>query len=266
MEALGLQKTIYNNGNGKIFYWIRRGEPCFVFIHGLLDSSSGFRKIIQNLPKEFGVLSIDLPGFARSPFPLEKIYYDLPVMAKTVADFLETIPEKKLVLVGHSMGGLVVQHIVAKYPSSKFRKIVLISSSSFPHPERDEMKSLLFPNTLKKIDILLGELYFQKPPELPIWVKFLLLQNWNSKPYRFLTENTLAHEEEVFFGNQSKKIKLPTLLLLGDFDRIVPKSLVQKLKRILKKSKLILIPNAKHAVHLERAEEVSKEILKFVQK
>lgn len=106
---------------------------------------------------------------------------------------------------------------------------------------------------------------YYETPELPGKIaRKALIRSWNELPNQFLTVNTLEREDEIFLGKRLREIKIPALIVSGKEDPITDVTMTKKLHSYLKKSKLVLLPEAKHAIHMEKPEELSLEINRYL--
>jgi 3-oxoadipate enol-lactonase len=259
--ALKQEKIILKNHHINSFT-NQKGETNIVFLHGLLDASFGFRKVIPFLDPMFKIRLIDVPGFGRSRLPSHKNLFHLDFFSNLIYEALRAKNLKDLVLVGHSMGGLLAQHIVLEDQKQdrRIKKLILISPGSAPHPERDEIRKLLFPTKKNEIETLLNELYHSQFPSPSNFILNTLIHSWNNKNYQFLAENTLERETDIFFGEKAKNIVIPTWIISGEQDIITPVRMVKDLHNWIPNSKLLILPNAKHALHLEYPDLIANEI------
>ncbi|MBF3371965.1 alpha/beta hydrolase, partial [Leptospira interrogans] len=139
-------------------------------------------------------------------------------------------------------------HVALRDREKRISKLVLISPGGIPHPQRDEMKELLFPKNENDLLKLIEPLYYETP-ELPGKIaRKALIRSWNELPNQFLTVNTLEREDEIFLGKRLREIKIPALIVSGKEDPITDVTMTKKLHSYLKKSKLVLLPEAKHAI------------------
>lgn len=86
----------------------------FIFIHGLGSSQNYYYPVIPHLTQSHRCITIDTYGAARSPYSHETI--TIAGIAEDVIGVLEALKAPKAVVVGHSMGGLVVMELGARYP------------------------------------------------------------------------------------------------------------------------------------------------------
>lgn len=258
-------------GGIEIFYLEKEGSeeyPPMVLIHGLLDGCYGFRKLVQHLNYPGRILIPDLPGYGRSKLPKISYLYQLDIFADILYYWLESMGLKNLVLCGHSMGGLVSQKMVLqdqKKPLPRIDRLILLATGGIPHPEREEMRKVLFPKSIVDVSRLLGYLYHSDFPE-PGWLaKKTLVHIWNGFENDSLAENTIRREDEIFFGEKAKEIKIPTLIVVGEEDELTTLSMMIEYKKWIEFSQLVVLEKTRHALHNERPEEVSGHINDFLE-
>lgn len=264
-KQLGLKQCFADIGGQKICYFESQnaGQPLFL-IHGLLDAAFGFRKIIPYLDAKYKLYVLDIPGFGKSKLPPIQYLYQVDIFSDMIYKVIQKLNLGNVILCGHSMGGLISQHIAIQ--DSKFKriqKLVLLASGGVPHPDRDTMRAVLFPADHEEVGRLLQHLYYQETPMPSKLIRKTLVHAWNSKEYKFLAENTIERENEIFFGAEAKKIKIPTWIVSGKQDIITSPEAMQTLKSYIRGSKLRLINHARHAIHLEKPKEVADIINKL---
>ena len=99
--------------------------PVVVLVHGIASSSVTFQNLVPLLEPSHRVISIDILGFGRSPTPPEATY----TMEEHVAALHATLRSLKLahpfVLVGHSLGSLIVSRYAAEHPDALTRLVLV---------------------------------------------------------------------------------------------------------------------------------------------
>ncbi|TGL22853.1 alpha/beta hydrolase [Leptospira bourretii] len=266
MKNMGGEPCFVAMGGHKIFYWKfgKGNKKPIVFLHGLLDESFGFRRVVKELLNDgYPLYVFDLPGYGKSKLPLVKYLYQIDVWADLLLECFQKLELKDICLVGHSMGGLTSQHLVLQDTQHLVAKLILLAPGGIPHPERERMRKILFPKTEKQVILLLRYLYGEEFPEPGYLFRHTLVTIWNEKPNEYLQENTLRREDEIFFDAKMKGIKIPTLILAGAEDEITPPFMMKKINSYIKKSKLVWIPKVRHAIHLEKPDVVAKNIRIF---
>lgn len=118
------------NVNGKsVFYTIDQNDDnpaktTALLIHGLGSSSCFYKSITPSLKSTARCISLDTPGSGLSE--LGKTEQSLPSIAQDAVGLLDELQvREKVVVVGHSMGGIVASYIAAEYPD-RVKGVVLI--------------------------------------------------------------------------------------------------------------------------------------------
>lgn len=94
----------------------KKYKNTVVFLHGIGNSGAAWDSVTAKLPDNVRVLSFDLLGFGRSPRPHWAIY-DVRTQARSVIATLVKLRLKgRVILVGHSLGGLVSVEVAKRYP------------------------------------------------------------------------------------------------------------------------------------------------------
>jgi 3-oxoadipate enol-lactonase len=119
-------------GNDGQLHAVRRGRgPSVVLLHGWACSHTVWTAVIDRLGDAYDSIALDLPGFGVSA-RLDGAF-SLADLATAVDNALESSGVTKAVVVGHSMGGMVAQHLYAKAPE-RVRGLVLCGTTSASGP------------------------------------------------------------------------------------------------------------------------------------
>ncbi len=234
-----------------------------VLVHGFLGTSKMWEPQINFFKNYFRVITPDLPGFGRSN--KAKSHNSIQSIANLILDCLEEKKIDKFNLLGHSMGGMIVQEM-AKKNGDKISKLICYSTG--PRGEmpgrfetvdqsRENFKKKgleLSAKNIAKTWFVLGEKakYFDicieegKQTSLETVDNALIaFKNWNGV-------NTL------------KNIKNETLIVWGDQDRSYNLDQVKTLEKKIQNSKLIIIKNCAHNAHLEQPHQFNNIIKNFL--
>lgn len=118
------------------FYAEDQGRgPALIFLHGFLENSRMWSKLMEDLPSTYRKISLDLPGHGRS----DNLAYvhQMEEMAELVMALVKHLRLKRFVLIGHSMGGYVALAFADKYPDY-LRALVMMNSNA--RADSDEKK------------------------------------------------------------------------------------------------------------------------------
>lgn len=248
-----------------------KNKPVLVLIHGFLSSSFSFRRLIPLLQHDFTVLSIDLPPFGKSE-KSTRFVYSYQNLASIVIELLELLHYSKVTLVGHSMGGQISLY-VAKQKPELVEKIVLLSSSGYL---KRLAKSLIYSSYLPFFHVIVKQRLAKQGVHqnlLNVVHDHSLIDQemidgytepfLDNRIFMALTK-MIRHREGDLSTEDVRSIEIPSLLIWGEHDRVVPISTGKRLHQDLPNSSFITLKNTGHLVPEERPEHVLEHILKFV--
>jgi 3-oxoadipate enol-lactonase len=255
---------IINVNQLDIFYFENniRGTPL-LFIHGWLGSTHEwiYQKFYFNSKNH--IIFLDLPGFGRSSKPHTE--YSIEFFTKIIVDFLDLLGHNEVVLIGHSLGGLIAQNITIQYPEL-VKKLILISTSAISSMSNN--KFLLFwvnlvfkfaynnflKSTLKRINSNgIENKEFRRQYKYALTIpKSVVLNSFNNMTFKFKKNKRIS---EIF---------QPTLILYGTEDKIITKSEIITLSNLIPNAELSIIQNSPHRVMVKSHERVNKLITEFV--
>jgi len=224
---------------------------ALVFVHGYLGGSPQWSEQVKAFSDEFHVITPDLPGFGLN----DKMEAPETIngLAQYVLDELDKVGVDRFHLVGHSMGGMIVQEMIAIAPE-RVDKLVLYGTGSIGNlPGRfetiEESRRRLKQEGVEATGRRIAATWF--------------LHRENSEGYEDCASIAVMAQQQAALSCLSAmehwsgvlalaRIESPTLVLWGDGDRAYQWQQTEKLWRDIKKSSLAVIPGCSHAVHLEK--------------
>ena len=117
-----------------IYYEISGEGPALVLLHGFLESSAMWERMIPVLSQNKTVISIDFPGFGKSG--IVDTVHSMELMANIVNQIIKRHFFKNISIIGHSMGGYVALAYCESYPESVANLILLNSTPEADSAER----------------------------------------------------------------------------------------------------------------------------------
>ena len=238
-----------------------KGKPL-ILVHGAGGTSAYWFNQLSELSKKLAVVAIDLPGHGKSA-PMER-KPTIELYAEHVATFVNRVKPGKVVLLGHSMGGLVAQQVALNHPEI-LEKLIIVDSSAKFAVQHDYVKSMRGEADFNPIEF--ASMFFS-PKTLRNTNIVTLLEQMTGGMATSFDPKVLADDFELTgkadLRNRLNEIAISTLIVHGA-DDIVPLQSARFLHENIKGSILEIIPDAGHVVMIEKPNEFNEIILRFVE-
>ena len=241
---------------------VGKGFP-FVFVHGYLGSSEMWNFQKEFFSKNCRVIIPALPGFGESHNV--KSLDSINKMARQVIDLLDQKNIDKFNLIGHSMGGMIVQEIT-KLIGDRVNKLICFATGSIGEiPGRFET----IDETREKLKKDGTEVSFSRVPK-KWFVKgdkdknYYLCKKAVKDVSLETADNALLAMKNWRGKEDLKNIKNETLIIWGDKDTSYNFDQVDTLKKNIKNSRLEIFKNCAHNVHLEQPDQFNNLLQKFI--
>jgi non-heme chloroperoxidase len=266
-----------NSGNINLYYEDHGAGRPVVLIHGYpLNGASWEKQIPALLAAGHRVITYDRRGFGKSSQPTTGYNYDT-----FAADLRELVTQLELgdvTLAGFSMGGGEVARYIGKYGSKGVRKAVFIASvppfllKTADNPEGvdggvfkgiqtaiEKDRYAFFGEFFKNFyntDVLMGQRVSEQAVQA----------SWNVAALSSATAS-LACVETWYedFRQDLERVDVPTLVIHGDADRIVPFGASgQRTAELIPRAKLVVVKDGPHCITWTHAEEVNRALVRFL--
>jgi non-heme chloroperoxidase len=266
-----------NSGDISLYYEDHGSGDAVILIHGYpLNGSSWEKQIRVLLDTGHRVITYDRRGFGRSSQPTTGYNYD--TFAEDLHKLITHLKLEKFALVGFSMGGGEVARYIGTYGSKGVTNAVIIGGippyllKTSDNPEgvdgsvfkgieqavaadRYTFFTEFFKN-FYNTDVLLGKRISEQAVQA----------SWNvaasASPTASLACVPTWHED---FREDLARIDVPTLVIHGDSDRIVPFTAAgQRTANLVKGARLVTIKDGPHNIAWTHAEEVNAALVEFL--
>lgn len=226
--------------------------------------------MVPLLAESFQVITFDNRGVGRTSKP--DMEYTTDLFAADVAALLQALGIDRTHIFGISVGGMIAQKCALNYPEMVDRLVLGCTMPNFFHlppaaedSERMQSSQLLPPDD--SVDVMLhlflSETFFQESPEQAAALKEIMLtEKMEQGEDAFLLQLGAAMGHDTL--EQVKAITAPTLVIAGDLDPMAPVANSRLLAEQITGSTLIEFPGVRHAFWVEKFEESSKLITKFL--
>ena len=240
--------------------------PTVLMLHGIGGGHLSFAPQVESFASSgYRAVAWDMPGYGHSA-PIEP--YTFKGLAERCITLIESLRCDQVVLVGHSMGGMVAQEVVARRPGLVSRLVLCGTSASFGKPDGEWQREFIAQRTApldagQTMAQLAEQLVPQMvgPGSLPEGVRLAqhCMSQVNPSTYRRALEALVTFDRRANLGN----IHVPTLLICGDHDESNP-SLSRTMHEKIAGSELVTIPGAAHLSSMEKPSEVTEAIARFL--
>jgi non-heme chloroperoxidase len=269
--------TITTKDGTEIYYKDWGKGPVVTFSHGWpLSSDAWDGQMLFLVQNGFRVVAHDRRGHGRSSQASSG--NDMDGYADDLAAVIEALDLKDATLVGHSTGGGEVVRYIGRHGTKRAAKAVLIAAvppimlktaanpEGLPMEVFDNMRSGLMKDRSQFYKDLATQFYGANRPGAKV-SQGILDQFWLWSMQAGLKNayESIKAFSETDFTEDLKKIDVPTLVMHGEDDQIVPvKDAAVKSARLIKGAKEIYYPGAPHGLTATLQDQVNADLLAFL--
>jgi pimeloyl-ACP methyl ester carboxylesterase len=252
-----------------------------ICVHGFGSKKETWIAQLSSLSEEFKVIIFDLRSAGKSDRP--NLPYNMEVLSNDIVGLMDYLNIDRAHFLGFSLGGMILQNFVLKYPKRVNKLILINTNAGLPDDKGIEM--------FKKVQLERIEL-IKQDPEKVLWrdiklgfdVKFRKQMEADPKKkfhgiwsvedlieYIKINPSTPQDIENQAYAVKShnaylklNQIKNKTLLISASNDKLCPLSAMLEIHRRIPNSIIKVIEGAGHEVHRSNAPEVNNIILNFL--
>jgi len=277
MEAFE-RRTAHIHGHEMTYRMAGEG-PAVLLIHGMAGSANSWKDALPALAAHHRVIAPDLFGHGRSAKAMGD--YSLGAHASSLRDLLAVVGIERATIVGQSLGGGIAMQLTYQYPELAER-LVLVSSGGLGREVGLILRLLSLPGTELVLQVGAPRFVRDKGNQ----ISQLLARNGIRAPrfaetwraYSSLAEPDSRHaflrtlRSVVDAGGQSVSARdrlyltavLPTLIVWGDADPIIPVEHGRAAHEAMPGSRLEVFPGVGHYPHAEAPERFAEVLLEFL--
>ncbi len=254
--------------------------PLLVLVHGIAGTGDVWREVLPELAENHSVLALDLLGHGYSAKPRGD--YSLGAFASGVRDLLVALGHRRATIVGHSLGGGVAMQFSYQFPE-RCERLALVSSGGLGRDVHLGIRAAALPGSdwvlpfisrpgLKgvgeRVNWGLGKLGLHVGSDVSEFARgYASLADAETRQAFLNTVRTIIDPggQRV---NASDRLYLsadmPTLLLWGQHDRIIPVTHAHKAHRQMPESRLVVFPDAGHFPQLDDPRRFVRTVEAFI--
>ncbi len=251
-------------------------EELILFLHGFTGSSEEWEDIAEKVDKRFNLAALDLIGHGKSQSPEDENFYSAGSIVEQINQTINLLTDKKIILVGYSMGGRAALSFANKY-QEKIKALVLESTSPGITSENlrtdriksdDELAKFIIDNPIEKfVDHWMNIDLFDSQKNLP-------RQKLNSIREKRIKNNPVGLANSLRgFGSgkmpplfdKLENIRVKTLLISGGLDEKFT-TINNNMLKFFPSAEHQIIRGSGHNTHLEKPDEYISVVNNFLKK
>jgi pimeloyl-ACP methyl ester carboxylesterase len=265
----------------RLHYRIGGEGPLLVLVHGITNSSASWEPVLATLARRFTVIAPDLLGHGDSAKPRGD--YSLGANASLLRDFMLALGHERATIVGHSLGGGIAMQFAYQFPD-RIERLVLVSSGGLGREVTALLRAVALPGAEFVLPLLASGPLVSAGTTISGWINrigvrlgsdvaamatgFASLQDIEARRAFVQTARAVidAGGQRV---NATDKLYLaeavPTLLLWGDRDPIIPARHGIRAHELMPGSRLRIFAGAGHFPHHDDPAGFAAAITEFVE-
>ena len=251
------------------------GDDALIFLHGIGGCAKVWQLQLDAFGDRYTTIAWNMPGYGGSP-PVPELTF--PVLADALGALLDTLPNKRVHVVGHSMGGMVLQEFLRSRPHGVTSVCLYATSPGLAQPETPEAieaararAQLFMERRIGPLDrgMTMREMAASMldqilAPHAPQSARDAAIESISSVPpavYRDAMRCILSFDGTKIIPT----IDRPTLVLAGGADRTMTLDVVKAMTRQIKGARLEVIPDVGHLPNLEDPPAFNRVLSEFLE-
>ncbi len=253
----------------RLEYEVHGSGPPMLMVHGFASSRFTWRNLVEAYEHDYTVITVDLLGHGASPKP-RSADYSISYQARLLHELIREKELSDLTLLGHSYGGAVALKLcldLLDESSDCLRRLVLIGGAAYQQPFPPFIGILRRPILGRIIPLFAPPMFSAKRAlQLAIHDQSRVtpeqLEGWAAPNREPGIKNSLRQtalqilpDNLASLTSRYSEIEVPTLLMWGSEDRVVPLSIGQRLSKEIPKAELHIVDDCGHIPHEELPED-----------
>lgn len=257
----------YAENSGVKLYWEEQGSgDPLLLIMGLGYTHDMWHRTLPVVSEHYRTISFDNRGVGRSDVPPGP--YPIPVMAADAAAVMDSAGVERAHVFGISMGGMIAQEFALQYPD-RVRSLILGCTSHGGREavvaDAEVIGTLMARGAMLAEDGIRAMIPFIYDRSTP---RERIEEDLEIRRRTFPTAQGYFAQVQGIFAYESftrlSQLKVPTLVIHGESDRLVPPENGRRIARLIAGAKLVMIPNASHIFPTDQPDISHQAILEFL--
>lgn len=266
----GLEQRTINLDDFRMAYSAGGSGETLLLLHGLGADRSSFAAVAALLRRDHHLIIPDLPGFGATG-AVEDDDYGITVQCERLHRFVEKLGLDSFHLGGNSMGGWIAAAYAARYPAKVKSLWLLAAAGTEELLETEAVKLyqssgrfLLLAQNEAEFDAVIKRI-FVRPPALPYCLRWVAIRRAIAyfPLHAKIFVQLLERGEEFRLEPVLPGIAIPTLLMWGDQDQIVPLSVMRSFARLMQRSESVVMAGIGHVPQMEAPKQAVADYRRF---
>nr|WP_249141696.1 alpha/beta hydrolase [Bradyrhizobium diazoefficiens] len=242
------------------------GAIPLIFLHGIGGAARAWRQQLATFGSRFRAIAWDMPGYGGSA-PLAGV--SIAALTEALQQFIVQVGAISPILVGHSIGGMIVQKWLVQAPRSARAVVLAQTSPAFGKADGDWQKSFIAAR-LGPLDrgetmaslapSLVQELVGDNPDPSGMELARACMASVPEASYRAMMLALIGFDQR----STLKDISVPTLLLSGSKDNNAPAPMMAKMATYIPSAEYVELAGVGHLANLERPDEFDRALGGFL--
>lgn len=262
-------------GDGVCLHATREGKgPPLLLLHGFTGSTESWAPLREAIVERFTTIAVDLPGHGRSTSPADPARYALPRLVEDLSSVLDALGLERTSLLGYSLGGRAALRFALARPERVAALVIESASPGIAKPAERAARVVADAARADRIEREGITAFVDDWERLPLWTSQAALP---LEARSRLRAQRLGNDRrglanslrgagaglDVPVLGPLGALQVPTLLVAGALDGQYAE-LARHMARAIPGARLAIVPDAGHAVHLERPDEFAALVLRFL--
>jgi 2-hydroxy-6-oxonona-2,4-dienedioate hydrolase len=258
-RSLPQEKTAIVFGQNIRYFEAGQG-PAVILLHGMGGVKESWMGNFGALAVGYHVYAIDQIGFGHSDKPL--LDYKIATFVDFLYAFMQTQSIGKATLVGNSFGGWIALDFAMQHPSM-VEKLVLVDSAGLAW---QQPLAELNPSSMAATRTLLESVFYDKKIISDGDVQQAFTQRMRNNDGYTIQRTVAGFATPQFEDAKLDSIHVPTLVMWGRQDELIPLASGEKLRDGISAAKLVVFEQCGHVPQIEKSTEFNRALLEFLGK
>jgi pimeloyl-ACP methyl ester carboxylesterase len=252
-------------------------EDPVVLVHGLGGQWQNWLENIPRLAQDRRVVALDLPGFGLTPAPDDDDEVSIPRYGRCVNALCDKLGLDKIDLIGNSMGGFIAAEVAIQFPE-RVSRLVLVSAAGISSAETLQAPILTFGRVATAIATnsvarhrRLASRRMTRHLALALVARYpgllkpdLAYEGFFKGAGKPGFDAALRASLDYDFRDRLSEVKVPTLIVWGEKDSIIPVRDADEFERLIEDSRKVVMKDTGHISMAERPQAFNDVVVEFL--